>query len=447
MYFLYSAVLTLAALLSSPWWLLNLLRHGKHRMGLAERLGFIPAHVRLSGGEPGPNQGTIWLHAVSVGEVLASAGLVAALRARFPDRRIVISTTTAAGQVLARQRFGEANVFFVPLDFAFAIRPWLRALRPELLILAETEFWPNFLRLARQSGCRIAVVNARISDRSFPRYRLARRFFQHVLANVDVFLAQSEQDRLRLLAMGASPQRTHVSGNLKFETPPPPYSPLLEMLRRQVKASASHPVLVFGSTVEGEDELLLPVIGRILQQFPDAMVILAPRHPERFQKVADLLEQSGFRFWRRSQWTEDITLRGGVFLLDSIGELASLYSLAAIAFVGGSLVPRGGHNILEPAQAGVAIVVGPHTENFRDILSIFRNAGAVKEVTAAQLSPLLLHLLQHEDERSEIGRRAEENVRLHSGATMRTLAALENLLDPANKKPASSPPLQPSEVR
>ncbi|MGE0405695.1 MAG: 3-deoxy-D-manno-octulosonic acid transferase [Candidatus Korobacteraceae bacterium] len=431
MYVLYSAALALALLLSSPWWLLQMLRHGKYRAGLTERLGRVPA--RLASVKPG----CIWVHAVSVGEVLACTGLLAALRSRFPQRQVFISTTTAAGQTLARQRFGAESVFYFPLDFRFAIRPWLRALRPELIVLAETELWPNFLSLSRQHGARIAVVNARISDRSLPRYVRFRAVLRHVLAQADLLLAQTEEDRRRLLMIGALPERIRVTGNLKFEVAPPAASPLAEQLRQNMRAGGAGPVMVYGSTVAGEEPLLLPAFRAILHRFPRAVMILAPRHPERFAAVADFLSGSGIPFQRRSAWQGHTSLAGQIFLLDSIGELASLYALAEVAFVGGSLVPRGGHNILEPAQAGAAVLTGPHTENFRDIVAIFHAANAVRIVTPDELAATVVNLLTDDATRSELGRRARQVVRSQSGATARTLEAIENLLLPPDRDPGN----------
>src|SRR2546423_7585756 len=360
---LYNLALFAAVILSSPWWLLRMARAEKYRAGLGERLGRVPARIRA-----GKKRGGIWIHAVSVGEVLAVAKLIEDFHREDPRLPLVISTTTAAGQKLARERYGEDSVFYFPLDLGFAVRPYLQALQPRLVILAETEFWPNFLRLAKQSGAHVAVVNARISDGSLTGYRRWKFWLRRVLVNIDLFLTQSEEDQRRLVAIGALSDRVEVSGNLKFDVRPPQKTSLGEELRRRLQASAAFPVLVCGSTVEGEELALVGSFQALLREYPNAFMILAPRHPERFDAVAALLPslaESGvprLNFWRRSQLPIDAMLRSGVLLLDSIGELASLYALATIAFVGGSLVPRGGHNILEPAPFGVPIVVGPHTE-------------------------------------------------------------------------------------
>ncbi|HXE91912.1 MAG TPA: 3-deoxy-D-manno-octulosonic acid transferase [Terriglobales bacterium] len=434
MYLLYSMALAVALLVAAPWWLLGMLRHGKYRAGLAERLGRVPA--RISRG-----RGAIWVHAVSVGEVLAVSQLIEALRQRYPERRLVISTTTMTAQKLARERFGAENVFYFPLDFAFAIRPWLQALEPELIVMAETEFWPNFLRLAREGGARIAVVNARISNRSFAGYRRWRRLLRDVLTFIDVFLAQSEEDARRLVEIGAPGARVHVSGNLKFDAKSVPSSPAVALLRRALERGG--PVIVCGSTVEGEEELLLEAFSSVRQQHAQAVMILAPRHPERFVPVAQMVATSGPPWKRRSELAVDEAISCGIVLLDTLGELAAVYALADLAFVGGSLAPRGGHNILEPAQHGVPVIVGPHTENFRDIVTLFRQADAVRIVAPAELTGTLLSLLGNDAERQALGRRAAEVVRAHAGATERTLEALAALLpataDTREPAPAGRP--------
>ena len=408
-------------LLSLPFWLYQILRHGKYWRGFSERMGKVPDRLKVSG------QQIIWIHAVSVGEVLAVGGLVGQMRRQFPQWRVMVSTTTDSGQDLARKRFGEENVFYFPMDFAFAIRPYMRALRPELVVLAETEFWPNFLRLARGSGARVAVVNARISDRSWPRYQRFRWALRQVLANVDLFLAQTEQDAARLKSIGADAGRVHVSGNLKFDVSLPAPPAIVETLRRSLVAGGAGPVLVCGSTVEDEEPPLLRAFENVRVSHPRAVMILAPRHPERFEAVATLLQQMGIPAHRRSQWQGD-PLAGGVFLVDTIGELAALFGLADVAFVGGSLVPRGGHNIIEPAQHGVAIVTGNHTENFRDIVGLFQGHDAVRIVGLAELPLVLMHLLDDDVERMALGRRAKETILSQMGATSRTLEALQRLV-------------------
>jgi 3-deoxy-D-manno-octulosonic-acid transferase len=317
------------------------------------------------------------------------------------------------------------------LDFAFAIRPYLDALRPELVVIAETEFWPNFLRLAKRSGARIAVINCRISDRSLPGYKRFRfwlpRLLERTLGNVDLFLAQTDEDRRRLIEIGAAESIIAVTGNLKFDAAPPPSPKIVASLRQSLENSGAGPVLVCGSTLEDEEGSLLSAFRNILVDHPKAVMILAPRHPERFAPVGDLVEKLGLRMWRRSLWSGE-ALAGGVFLVDSIGELAALYSLATVAFVGGSLVPRGGHNILEPALYGVPIVTGNHYENFRDVVNFFAGRNAVRIVGLAELPLVFMELIENEDERKTLGRNALAALESQRGATERTVAALLQLV-------------------
>lgn len=423
MYLLYSALLALGLLVSLPYWLLQMIRHGKYRSGLSERLGRVAERLAEE-----PFRPTIWVHAVSVGEVLAVSGLVGELQRRFPQHRVVVSTTTNTGQKLARTRFGEENVFYFPLDFAFAIQPYLRRFQPELIVLAETEFWPNFLRLAHQSRAHIAVVNARISDRSWPGYRRIRHLLARVLPKINLFLAQSEEDARRLQDLGVPAESIQVSGNLKFDVPVPAAPPIIASLRTAFQQANAGPVLVCGSTVDEEEPVLLRAFENVLASYPRAVMILAPRHPERFAQVAQLLERLGVRFWRRSLWSGD-PIAGGVVLIDTIGELPSLYALGDVAFVGGSLVPRGGHNIIEPAQHGVPIIVGSHTENFRDIVRLFRSRDAIRVVGLADFPLVLMALLSNDAERAALGRCAAETLRAQKGATQKTVVALEKLLE------------------
>jgi 3-deoxy-D-manno-octulosonic-acid transferase len=426
MYFLYSALLTLVLICGLPYWLYQMLRHGKYRSGFLERFGVVPSHLVTPSDRP-----TIWVHAVSVGEVLAVSRLVEEMRARWPAYRIVISTTTDTGQKLARTRFGGESVFYFPIDLGFAIHSYLRSLRPRLVVIAETEFWPNFLRLSKRSGASVAIVNARLSDRSIRGYMRLRWWLKSVVGNVDLFLAQTYQDRSRLTELGAPESRVEVTGNLKFELEPGSPPALVANLRESFQDINAGPILVCGSTVDDEEErMLLQAFQSILASHPRAVMILAPRHPERFAAVAALLESFGIKFFRRSLWSGE-PVNGGVLLLDTIGELSAIYGLADIAFVGGSLVPKGGHNIIEPARHGVAIVVGNHTDNFRDIIWLFQTQDAVRIVGPAELPLVLMELISNDAERKALGRRAAETLRSQAGATEKTLAALERLLTTA----------------
>jgi 3-deoxy-D-manno-octulosonic-acid transferase len=435
-YWVYSALLLATLALSAPWWLWQMLRHGKYRAGWSERLGSVPKRLWQHA------SGTIWIHAVSVGEVLAITQLVAELKEQLRDYRIVVSTTTDTGQKLARQKFGEENVFRAPLDLPWAVQSFLDALRPRMLVLAESEFWPNLLHCAHRSGVTVAVVNARISDRSLPRYRRFRRLFARVLGDVDLLLAQSEEDARRLVAIGAPAERVHVGGNLKFEVKPQARGEFHARLADAIQHADVGPVIVAGSTLEGEEAMVIDTFRAVRERYPRSMLLLAPRHPERFDSVAALLSSSGVPYVRRSEFMDVLlipnqgmsgapvpsSLAGTIVLLDSIGELASAYEFADLGFIGGSLVPKGGHNILEPAYFEVPILVGPHTENFRDIVTIFQRAEALRVVTPQKLTPVVLELFADAPERERLGRNAKDVLHSQQGATRRTAEALLALL-------------------
>ncbi len=383
----------------------------------------------------------IWLHAVSVGEIIAAGRLVAELESALPEHRIFISTTTRTGHTLAQQRFGSERVFYFPLDFACIVRRYLDALAPEMLVLVETELWPNLLLQCERRGVPVAVVNARISDRSLPRYRSLRALWRPLLAKIALFCAQSEEDATRLRAIGAPPERVRVLGNLKFDVradmrTAADEDALVAKLRAQLPAGAK--VLVCGSTLADEEMALLDCLPALTAAAPALICILAPRHPERFEVVAQLLQQRGVPFMRRSQWAGQSLAPASVFLMDTVGELAAVYALADVAFVGGSLIAAGGHNPLEPAQFGVPVVMGESYENFRGIVSAMRNADAIEIVSRAALCATLADLLTNSQHAAALGRAGQSVFLAESGATARTVAALLPLLapPPESRRPA-----------
>jgi 3-deoxy-D-manno-octulosonic-acid transferase len=422
---IYNALLVLGLLLTSPWWILQMLRQGKYRAGLLERLGSVPSRLKT----PPDGRKTLWIHAVSVGETVAAAGLIERLQGN-ERLRVVISTTTQTGQKLARERFGAENVFYFPLDLSFSIRRYLDALQPAAVVLLETEFWPNFLHRLSQRGIPVLTVNARISDRSLPRYLRFGWLFRPVLAGVACFAAQSKLDAERLRQIGAPPENVTVAGNLKFDAAPPAEGvAIVERLRTAL--SGRGPAIVAGSTVEGEEPAVIEAFAKVRQEFPAAVLLLAPRHKERFEEVARLLEGSGMPFFRRSRLAEETPISlpsGSVLLLDSLGELASLYSLGTLAIVGGGFARRGGHNILEPASFGVATLSGPHSENFRDIFTLFVREKAVAIAPMEKMGKALLELLRDEAGRRAMGERARQLVLAQRGATERTARLIEEKL-------------------
>lgn len=415
--FLYSALLTLAAALSAPLWGWRMAWQGRYREGLGERLGALPAQLRTAvQGKP-----VVWLHAVSVGEVIAATRLVREMEAALPGHIVVVSTTTPTGQRVARERFGVNRVFYFPLDFAFAVRACLRILQPRLLVLVESELWPRTLMECSRAGIRVVLVNARVSDRSFPRYRALRSLWKPLLRKISLLLAQSEGDAERWISIGVPRERVQVSGNLKFDVIATADTLLVQMLRQHLPAAV--PVLVCGSTHDGEERLLLDCVTQ--PAFPTVVTILAPRHPERTGAVELLAVRRGLPVLRISAWRliPHTLAPGTVLLVDSVGELATLYALATVAFLGGSLIPHGGQNPLEPARFGVPVLMGPNFENFRSVVDLMRNAGVLTSTSAETLcGSLREHLQAPPIEASR--ERSRALFKSEAGATQRTIAAL-----------------------
>jgi 3-deoxy-D-manno-octulosonic-acid transferase len=423
--FFYNLALLVALAASSPWWLWRMATTHKYREGLRQRLGRVPA-LAGQGGRP-----LIWVHAVSVGEVLAVSRLVGELDAALPGYFVAISTTTRTGQELAQERFGAGRVFYCPLDLPWAVRAFLRALKPRMLVLAETEFWPNLLSGCYRRRIPVAVVNARVSDRSWPRYRRLRWLWRPLLEPLSRVLAQSAVDAERLRAIGCRAERVTVAGNLKFDVRAAEESEATRLLRALAPGLR---FVVAGSTLDGEEAALLEAWPRLLEADPALALVLAPRHPERFGAVASLLESSGASWIRRSEWktqpaeTLQPLCGGQVVLLDTIGELASVYSLATVALVGGSLVAAGGHNALEPAQFGVPIAMGPHYANFRAITEDLRAHHAIRIAARDELAAALIELLRDPTAAAAMGARAREVFEAQAGATERCVRALRELL-------------------
>jgi 3-deoxy-D-manno-octulosonic-acid transferase len=419
LYLVYNVLLAIGFVLALPYYLWKGRSTGKYLASFGERMGRFPAPLN-AGGRP-----SIWIHAVSVGEVLAARALVGPLKERFPERPIFVSTTTATGNAVARQSVRAADgLLFAPFDWPGPVRRALAALDPALLVLVETELWPNLIHEARRRGTRVALVNGRISPRSFPRYRRIRRWLRPMLAEVDVFLMQGEAHARRVTEMGAPPERVKVTGNLKFDSlgearTPEPLALLI---------GSGGPLWVAGSTAAGEEEMVLRALRAVRGSVPAARLLLAPRHPERFAEVAKVVAAAGFRGARRTTlsgpWRDE-----DVLVLDTIGELAQVYPLASVVFVGGSLVPAGGHNILEAAVAGKAVIVGPHMENFQEVADEFLAEGALVQVASVdELAGQVAALLADPARRAAIGERARGLIHRNRGALRGTVDALAGLV-------------------
>jgi 3-deoxy-D-manno-octulosonic-acid transferase len=419
---LYTLLLTVGFVIAVPWFLWKGRGSGKYLRTFRERMGRLPVYLNVDG------ERSIWIHAVSVGEVLAARPLLPALRERFPGHRLFVSTTTMTGNAVARKGLlGVDGLFYAPFDFPHPVRRALEVVNPSLLVLVETELWPNLIHEAHRRGTRVALVNGRISPRSFPRYRRIAPMLRSTLREVDLFLMQGEAHAGRIREMGAPPERVHVTGNLKYDAVEPARLP--ERLHRLLQPGAARPLWIAGSTVGGEEEMILTAFHRVRERVPQARLVVAPRHPERFSAVLPLVEAAGFRCLRRSALDPQSWRDGEVLLLDTLGELSQVYSLANVVFVGGSLVPRGGHNILEPAVAGKPVVVGPHMENFQEIADQFRADEALVQVGSVdELAGEVSSLLLDEPRQRRLGERARDIVDRNRGAVARSADALAGLL-------------------
>ncbi|MEW6207743.1 MAG: 3-deoxy-D-manno-octulosonic acid transferase [Acidobacteriota bacterium] len=427
MYLLYSLALTALFLALLPYFIYQAARHGKYLGSFYERLGWLPDSIK-SDARP-----TIWVHAVSVGEFNAARPLIAKIRKRYPDHRIVVSTTTMTGQRLAREQAGRSfdAAFYFPFDWSWTARRALNRVNPRAVIILETELWPNFLRECRRRGTKVILINGRISPRSYSRYLKARRFIARVMSDLSLIVMQSEADRERALLLGAPRDRMRVCGNLKYDFSLDERRDHLDSLCAEIAdqfaLSASDHLIVAGSTAAGEEKLLLDALKDIRREdgLEKTRMLVAPRHPERFEEVARLIEGSGFGFARRS---EKRGSQADVILLDSIGELASVYRFASVVFVGGSLAPVGGHNIIEPAAYRKPIIVGPHTFNFRQIVADFRAADALVEVESNELAEAMIQLLTDRNQAQDKGERAQAIIERNRGATLCALAAIEEII-------------------
>jgi 3-deoxy-D-manno-octulosonic-acid transferase len=460
----YSSLLLAVLVVGSPYWLVRMATSGRYRAGLWGRLGRVPRELIAWRSATSPTSPTaqgrdagsaadaarvVWVHAVSVGEVLVAARLIEEFRRVRPELRFAVSTTTKTGQELARKRLGSVpsapggdspnacGVFYLPLDFGWAVRRYLRALRPEMVVLVESELWPNLLAECGRAEVPVAVANARISDRSFPRYMRLKGLWRPLLAQVRVFLAQSEETGERLRAVGGPDLsgRVVVTGNVKYDARPGAESRVAELIHA---AAAGRPVVVAGSTVEGkplyEEELVMQALGLVWETMPEVLLVLAPRHPDRFGYAYALGLEHGVTSATEMLAGKQVPAgERQTIVLDTIGDLAAVYGVADVAFVGGSLVKSGGHNPLEPGRFGVPVVMGSSYENFREIVERMRAADGIRIVADASdksgLGEVLLELLTERAGARALGERGRRVFEQQQGATGRTVTALLELLE------------------
>ncbi len=422
MRYLYSTFLTLAAVLGGPYWIFKVLRDRKYLVNFRQRLG-------LSSPPASPPAEALWIHAVSVGEVLAAKPLFVSLKERRTDLPIVVSTVTLTGQALAKKELSQATgVFYFPFDWAFSIRRILRVVRPRAVVLMETELWPNFLRICAEAEIPVFLANGRISDASLRRYRHIRWLSRYMLKRLKLIGAQTHEDKRRFEELGADESRVRVTGNLKFDFRAPNIADtggFLEEVCTCLGIDRGNRAVVIGSSMKGEEELFLEAFKRVRSEISGVRLILAPRHPERFGEVAELIAGTGISFCRRTQMCSDKpAVKTEILLLDTIGELRAVYSLAAVAVIGGSFMPFGGHNLLEPAALGKAIVFGPEMSNFKEMARLFLREQAARQCSPQELPGALTDLLRNPRACDMLGHRAAATFRRNQGATEATLAFL-----------------------
>jgi 3-deoxy-D-manno-octulosonic-acid transferase len=424
-YLLYDILLMLALPFIIAFAVTRSLRGKRRREGLAERLGFAPAFAPA--GAP-----VVWVHAVSVGETVAVRPLLKAIRGRYPGAEIVLSHVTETGREIARTIPEADHCIYFPFDLPFAVRRTVERVRPDLVVIMETEIWPNFLRELGRRRIPAVLVNGRISDRSFGRYLRLRTVFRRILGDFAALCMQSEEDARRMAAIGADPSRVHVTRNLKYDLRPAPVLPeRMAALRDRYRIDGDLPLFIAASTHRGEDEIVVSAYQRLLDEGHRIGMVLVPRHPERAAEVAVLVGRAGLSWRRRSELGADSSLlaAGELLIVDTVGELMEFYALSDLVFVGGSLVPTGGHNPLEPASLAKPVLFGPHMTNFREIAALLTGFGGACQVAdGAALTEMLRTLLDDPSRRHGMGERGVRFMEENAGATERNLAVIASFL-------------------
>ncbi len=434
MFFLYSLTLSIGFLFLLPRFVFDALRKGKYAAGFWQRLGYLPEFKQSE-------KPVIWLHCVSVGEANAAFPLAEKILETFPEYRLVVSTTTKTGQKIAREVFaGLAEmIFYMPFDWRFSVRRALGKIKPNIVLLTETELWFNFIREASKSGARIAVVNGRISEKSFDRYRLIPKTMRRVLHYLDLALVQTDKDARRFVELNIRPSKVKVTGNIKFDQNfAEAKNDLTDYLRDRFSITKNAPLIIAASTHAPEERFVLDAFKRIYKSSNEnpPRLLIAPRHPERFSQIEKLIKETGFDWAKRSEAASNRDARAEIILLDSIGELRAAYPLAAIVFVGGSLIPHGGQSILEPAIAGhAAIITGFYTMNFEAAVKEFLRENALLQLPkldgaeiGEKLAEALLRLLRDTETREKLAQNARAVMQKNRGATDRTVEHLKPFL-------------------
>src|SRR3990167_1443614 len=437
MYLLYNFLLTISIVFVLPWWLLNLVK-GKYRKGFWQRMGFYPVfpHPRplpiLRQAQDAGERGNIWIHAVSVGEVIASTSLIKSLRKEYPDIKIILSTVTDTGQQIAKEKIKEADyIIYFPFDFSWSVKRALNTINPIICIIMETELWPNFLREANKKAVPVAVINGRISERSFKRYRMISLFMKNVLESVTLFSMQTEDDAKRAIALGANHNNVRVSGNIKYDNE---FKEIEEEKVKEIKntlgVNNSDRIFIAGSTHPGEEETIIRLYSHILKNHPDFRLVIAPRHIDRVGEVEEIVKRKGLASVRKSEIRNPKSeIQNPIIILDTIGELGSLYSIADIVFVGGSLIPHGGQNILEPAFYKKPVIFGKYMMNFQEIAKeMILSGGGIQVNDEKELIKEVDGLINNGKKMIEIGEKGYQVIMKNRGALQKNLELIGEII-------------------
>ncbi len=424
-YFIYNTLLYSISIIASPYFLCKLVFTKKHKMGLSQRFGKLPKSL-ISDGK------SVWVHAVSVGEVAAAIPFIDELSKTFPDYKILLSTVTATGNQFAKKIKNIDGLFFFPFDYSFAVKKALKHINPNIFITFETEIWPNFLKYAQDKKIPCILVNGRISPDSFRRYKKVKFFFKHILKNFSAFCMQTEQDRTRIMELGAEKNKVSITGNTKFDAlvSKEENADVKNKFTKLFGIGKNDKVIIAGSTHKGEEEKVLDAFECICQKVSNILLILAPRHPERFLEVTKLLKDKNINYILRSKSNKTKRQKQNVIILDTIGELSKVYTIANVVFIGGSLVPTGGHNAIEPASLGKPVVFGPYMHNFTESANLLlESKGAIQIADEAGLAACLLKLILDSEYAEQIGKIAKEIVQKKKGASKRNLEIISRFLN------------------
>ncbi|OGL41295.1 MAG: hypothetical protein A3C43_11360 [Candidatus Schekmanbacteria bacterium RIFCSPHIGHO2_02_FULL_38_11] len=426
MYVIYGFLTYLFFLITSPYFIYKLLTTKKYRAGIKERLGFLGRRFK----EMKPGKRRIWIHAVSVGEVIAASLLIKRIRELWPDETLILTTVTETGNNTARKRIKEADIItFFPLDIGWSVRRFKGFLNPDICIIMETELWPNFLKIISENKTPVLIVNGRLSEKSYRGYKTGKIFFENVLKKISAFSMQSDSDAERIMLLGAEKEKIFVTGNLKFDQVFKSGSRMNQNIAEELMLPKGCKILVLGSTHRGEEEILISVYNKLKIKFHDLFLIVAPRHPERFREVEELLTKNSIAFCRRTEIKGNNLSGKEAILLDTIGDLPKIYSITTIVFMGGSLVPVGGHNILEPAVFKKPVLFGKYMHNFRDIAELFvKSGGGIQVFEPSEIEKEISNLLSNPKRQEEIGKKAYSLFEKNLGATERNIEIIKRFL-------------------